>query len=318
MKNLARDENPNEKSEPSTPNSVKPSSGKRGRAPDEKFDVIGSTGFMAVHATCLLVFVVGVSWPAVITCVALYAIRMFGITGGYHRYFAHRSYKTSRLFQFFLGFLGNTSAQLGPLWWAAHHRHHHRYSDQDEDLHSPLKRGFIWAHVGWVVCKKYSKTNFQLIPDFAKFPELRFLNRFNLLAPFLLAVGVFFFGMLLEKVAPSWGTNAWQMLIWGFFVSTTFLYHGTFTINSLAHVWGKRRFKTEDDSRNNFWLAMITLGEGWHNNHHRYPYSVNQGFYWYEVDIAMYVIKFLSFFGIVWDVKSPPRQVLAEGRTRSR
>lgn len=281
---------------------------------DEKLDILGSTGFFAIHAACLLVFFVGFSWIALVICVLCYVARMFGITGGYHRYFSHRSYKTTRAFQFCLAWLGASSAQKGPLWWAAHHRHHHTHSDTDEDVHSPGLRGLWWSHTGWILCAKYAKTNFEAVRDLAKFPELRFLNNYHLLPPTVLAVGMFLFGWLLEAFAPGLGTTKWQMLIWGFFVSTTCLYHGTFTINSLSHVFGKRRFKTKDDSRNNWLLAIITLGEGWHNNHHFYPASERQGFYWWEIDMSHYILKVLSWLRLVWDLRVPPQRVLDQAK----
>jgi stearoyl-CoA desaturase (delta-9 desaturase) len=206
-----------------------------------------------------------------LACLFFYGVRMFGITGGYHRYFSHRSYKTGRVFQFILALIGASSAQLGPLWWAAHHRHHHRHSDTDEDIHSPGLRGLWWAHVGWVLCKKYNTTRLDDIKDFAKFPELRLLDRYSVLAPIGLAVFTFGLGAFLELKFPALRVTAFQMLVWGFFVSTVCLYHGTFSINSLAHIIGKRRFQTTDHSKNHFLLAIVTLGEGWHNNHHRYP-----------------------------------------------
>lgn len=268
--------------------------------------------FWALHATCLLVFVVGWSWVAVLTCIALYFVRMFGITAGYHRYFSHRSYKTSRWFQFVMAWIGCSSAQKGPLWWAAHHRHHHQHSDTEDDLHSCKLSGFWWSHVGWVLSAKYADADEDNVKDLAKFPELRFLDRYHLLPTVLLAVATFFFGLALETWYPSLGTTGWQMLIWGFFVSTMFLYHGTFMINSVCHLFGSKRFVTGDESRNNFFFALITLGEGWHNNHHRYPGSEKQGFYWWEVDISHYVLKMLSWVGLVWDLRVPPERIYQE------
>lgn len=279
---------------------------------DERPDWIGSVAFILVHLACLAVFIVGFSWVAFAALVVTYFARMFGITGGFHRYFSHRTYKTSRLFQFALGWLGTSSAQQGPLWWAAHHRHHHRHSDTEHDIHSPITHGFFFSHVGWVICKKYEKTNISAIPDFAKYRELRFLNDWHFIPPIVLALGCFLTGMALERLAPSLGTNGWQMLVWGFFVSTTILYHATFCINSLAHVLGSRRFNTSDHSRNNFWLALATMGEGWHNNHHRYANSEQQGFYWWEVDMSHYILKTLSLFGLVWDLKKPPQRIYDE------
>ena len=278
------------------------------------FNIVKQWVFWAVHAACLLVIWAGFSWTAVAVCVALYFIRMFAITGGYHRYFSHRTYKTSRVFQFILGFLGASSAQKGPLWWASHHRHHHQHSDTEEDMHAPHVYGIWHAHVGWVLCSEFVEGRPELIKDFMKYPELRWLDRNHLIAPVVLAVALFFLGVACQTWAPGLGTNGFQMLIWGFFVSTTLLYHGTFLINSAAHLMGRRRFNTTDESRNSFILALLTMGEGWHNNHHRYPGSERQGFYWWEIDLSHYVLKILSFFRIVWDLREPPERIYAEAR----
>lgn len=266
--------------------------------------------FLLMHASVLFVFVVGFSWVALITAVALYAVRMFGITAGYHRYFSHNSFKTSRFGQFCLAVLGASAAQRGPLWWAAHHRHHHEHSDQPEDIHSPTQKGFFWSHIGWVLDRTNFRSRIERVKDYARFPELRFLDRFDILVPTLLGVAMFLFGVALEKWAPGLGTNGWQMLVWGFVVSTIALYHGTFTVNSLTHVFGTRRFETKDTSRNSLLIALITLGEGWHNNHHHYPASARQGFYWWEIDISYYVLKLLSVFGLVWDIRPVTERAL--------
>lgn len=288
------------------------------RKDDETIDILGTLPFLGMHLACLLIFWSGTSWVAVAACVALLFIRMFGVTGGYHRYFSHRSYKTSRFFQFVLAWLGTAAVQKGPLWWAAIHRHHHRYSDTPNDIHSPVVKGFWWAHMGWIVCKKYLATDLKAVPDLAKYPELRFLNRFHLLAPITLAVGLFGFGAWLHHVAPSLHTSGLQMLAWGFFVSTILLYHMTYTVNSLAHVMGRRRFATGDDSRNSLMIALLTLGEGWHNNHHRYPASERQGFYWWEIDVTHYILRMLSWMGLVWDLRTPPQQIYAEAEETER
>jgi stearoyl-CoA desaturase (delta-9 desaturase) len=270
--------------------------------------------FWLVHAMCLFALWVGFSWVALVVCLALYVIRMFAITGGYHRYFSHKSYQTSRVFQFFLAFLGATSAQKGPIWWASHHRHHHRHSDTPEDMHSPIMHGIYYAHVGWVLSSQFVTPRLELVKDLMKFPELRLLERFHILPPVLLGIFTFYLGVALEHWAPGLGTNGMQMLVWGFFISTVLLYHGTFCINSAAHLIGNRRFKTTDDSRNHWLLALITLGEGWHNNHHRYPGSERQGFYWWEIDITHYTLKALSWFGLVWNLREPPERIYQEAR----
>jgi stearoyl-CoA desaturase (delta-9 desaturase) len=231
----------------------------------------------------------------------IYEVRVFFVTAGYHRYFSHRSFKTSRWFQFVIAWMAVSSSQKGVLWWAAHHRHHHRYSDQEEDLHSPTFFGFWWSHVGWILSDRYNDTRFDYIGDFAKFPELRWLNKYFLGPPAVLAVALFLVG-------------GWGLLAWGFFLSTVFLWHGTFTINSLSHIFGKRRFPTTDTSKNNWLLALVTLGEGWHNNHHYYMASARQGFYWWEIDITYYTLKVLSWFRIVRELRRVPERILAEGQ----
>ncbi|MCI5064190.1 acyl-CoA desaturase [bacterium] len=270
--------------------------------------------FWGVHLMCLFALFTEVSWVAVAVCIALYFIRMFAITGGYHRYFSHRTYKTSRWFQFLLGFLGASSGQKGPIWWASHHRHHHQHSDQPEDVHSPLVSGIYYAHVGWILSKQFIHTRHDLVKDLMKYPELRALDAYNWIPPTLLGVFCFTLGVVLNTYFPELETSGFQMLIWGFFMSTVLLYHGTFCINSFTHLIGSRRFQTTDDSRNNLFLSLITLGEGWHNNHHRYPGSERQGFYWWEIDISHYTLKVLSWLGLVWDLRSPPQRIFEEAK----
>ncbi len=280
----------------------------------EPINIVKQATFFLIHLGCFLVIWVGFSWTALALCLALYAIRMFAITGGYHRYFSHRSYQTSRPFQFFLGWLGASSAQKGPLWWASHHRHHHKHSDTEEDLHSPGINGIWWAHVGWVLSADYLEYNKDLIKDFLKFPEIRWLDRNHFVPPLVLIALIVGLGYYLQAYHPGLGTTPAQLFVWGFCVSTTLLYHGTFVINSFTHLWGRRRFKTTDDSRNSLLLALITLGEGWHNNHHRYPGSERQGMYWWEIDVAHYVLVVLSWFGIVWDIRTHPERLYEEAQ----
>jgi stearoyl-CoA desaturase (delta-9 desaturase) len=269
--------------------------------------------FVAVHLMCLGVIWVGWSWVAVSVAAALYLIRMFAITGFYHRYFSHRTFKTSRWFQFIFAVVGSSAVQKGPLWWAAHHRHHHGHSDTEEDVHSPIRKGFFYSHIGWIYKPKNGDTRKRLVPDLSPYPELRFLNRFDALVPTLLGVATFFLGVAINALRPDWGTNGMQMLIWGFFISTVVLFHGTAAINSFAHLFGRRRFDTNDHSRNSFLLALLTLGEGWHNNHHRYPAATRQGFYWWEVDITYMGLFLMSKLGLIWDLKPVPAPVLASG-----
>ena len=283
----------------------------RGRA-DSISWTAGSLTFFAIHAGVLGVLWLGWSPAALAVAVAVYAARMFGITGGYHRYFAHASYRTNRAFQFALGWLGACATQKGPLWWAGHHRNHHLYSDTEKDVHSPVRRGFWWAHAGWILSDRFDEVDWKAIEQFARFPELRLLDRWHWVAPGSLAIALYALGAGLARWAPGLRTNGPQMLVWGFAVSTVALYHATFSINSLAHRWGRRRYSTPDDSRNNWWLALITFGEGWHNNHHRCQYSERQGFYWWEVDLTHYALVALSGLGLVWDLRAPAREVYGE------
>ena len=271
--------------------------------------------FVVMHLACFGVLWVGWSWAAVITAGVLYLARMFAITGFYHRYFSHRTFKISRGGQFVFAVLGASAVQRGPLWWAAHHRHHHRHSDQVTDPHSPRQYGFLWSHMGWFTARTYFTTRLELVRDLAKFPELCFLDRFDIVVPVLFAVTTYGFGVVLETTAPSLGTDGRQMLVWGFFISTVFLYHGTYTINSLAHQIGSQRYDTQDKSGNSLTLAIITLGEGWHNNHHHYPASARQGFYWWEIDLTYYLLVVLSWAGVVWDLKPVPPRVRDAKRT---
>jgi stearoyl-CoA desaturase (Delta-9 desaturase) len=280
----------------------------------EKVDWERTLPFIFLHLGCLGVFWVGVSPIAAGAAVLLYMVRMFAITGFYHRYFSHRTFRTSRVMQFLFAALGNSSMQRGPLWWAATHRHHHKHSDQDEDIHSPVVSGFLWSHIGWLTSMRNFPTAYQTIPDLARYPELVFLNRYDQVVPFVYGLLMLAAGALLEWLFPASGVTMWQFFIWTFFVSTTVLLHGTLFINSLAHVWGRRRYQTDDDSRNSLLLAFITLGEGWHNNHHRYPHSARQGFHWWEIDPTYACLKLLSWTGLIWDLKPVPARVIEEGR----
>lgn len=259
--------------------------------------------FVLMHLVCFAAIWTGVSWSAALLCAGLYIVRMFGLTAGYHRYFSHRTYKTGRVFQFVLALLGTLATQKGVLWWAAHHRRHHKYTDQEGDVHSPVKDGFWWSHIGWVISTKYDETDWNAIKDFAAYPELRWLNKWHVVPPVVLAVLCYL-------------VMGWQGLVWGFFISTVLLYHGTFAVNSFAHMFGSRRYETTDDSRNNFWIALLTGGEGWHNNHHHYMSSVRQGFFWWEIDFSYYILWALSKFGIVWDMRQPPERLLIHEATR--
>lgn len=262
--------------------------------------------FAILHAGCLGVIWTGWSWFAVGFAVLLYFVRMFAVTGFFHRYFSHRTFSTSRAWQFVLAVWGGTCVQRGALWWAYTHRHHHAHSDEEDDKHSPRQHGFLWAHIGWITSSKNFPTDYRRIKDLAKYPELVFLNRFDTLIPVLFAVAVFFFGYWIGKAFPQLETGGFQLLVWGFFISTVALFHGTACINSMAHVWGRKRYETGDDSRNSFLLSLITLGEGWHNNHHRHMGCVRQGFYWWEIDITYLLLKVMSWTGLIWGLRPVP------------
>ncbi len=279
-------------------------------------DWIGALPYIALHLGCLLVVVVGVSPIALAVAAFLYVLRMFALTGFYHRYFSHRTFKASRGWQLVFAVLGASAVQQGPLWWAAHHRIHHRSSDQPADAHSPVVWGFLWSHVGWFLSHTNVPTRIELVPDLARFPELRFLNRGHVLVVIALALSLYGLGAWLDAIAPGLGTSGAQMLVWGFFVSTVVLHHGSFTINSLSHLFGTRRYATGDSSRNNAVLAVITMGEGWHNNHHHYPGAVRQGFFWWELDLTYYGLYLLGRLGVIRDLRPVPARALRSAPAR--
>ncbi len=255
-------------------------------------------GFVGIHVACIGAIWTGVTWRALVIAFALYWARMFLITGGYHRYFAHRSYKTSRAFQFVLAFLGTTAMQKGTIWWSSRHRIHHKYSDEPEDIHSPKMYGFWQAHIGWFLCNKHSgATDLSRVKDLIKYPELRWLDKYHWVAPIMLA-------------ALCYCLAGWSGVIIGIGWSTVVLWHCAFLVNSVAHLWGTRRYQTGDDSRNNVVLAVLTMGEGWHNNHHHYQVTAKQGFKWWEIDATYYILRLLALFRIIWDLKPIPKDML--------
>ena len=262
--------------------------------------------FVLVHLACVAALWTGLTYDALVLCFLLYWLRIFAIGAGYHRYFSHRAYQTSRAFQFALAVLSQSTAQKSVLWWASKHRHHHLHSDTETDVHSPRHQGFVYSHLGWIFSRKNDVADLVKVADFARYPELMWLHKHELVPPVVLA--------LLSVLIAGWSG-----LVVGFFWSTVLVYHATFCINSLAHVRGRRRYVTGDDSRNNWLLALFTMGEGWHNNHHAYQSSVRQGFRWWEIDATFYLLKALSWTGLVWDLKTPPAAVrLNEYRLGSR
>ncbi len=264
---------------------------------DDDIAYPSSIGFLLIHAGCLAAIWTGVTWRAVALAMMLYVLRIFAIGAGYHRYFAHRAFSTSRIGQFALAFLAQTSAQRGILWWASKHRRHHRYSDTADDVHSPVQRGFLYAHVGWIFVPRNDATDYAVVRDLARYKELMWLDRHPYLPAALLA-------------SATWLIAGWPGLAIGFCWSTVAVWHATFSINSLAHVIGRQRYVTGDQSRNNWLLALLTMGEGWHNNHHAYQASVRQGFRWWEYDPTFYALRVLSWLGLIWDLHLPPPAVV--------
>ncbi len=270
--------------------------------PRDEINWGATISFVVFHFVALAgALAVGGFARGLVLAAIFYAVRLFGVTAGFHRYFGHRAFATSRIGQFLLALLATTSTQQGVLWWASHHRAHHATSDTPRDLHSRAQRGFLWSHVGWILAKTYDDTNWSKVRDFAVYPELVWLNRLHLLPSIALAVALLAIG----------GPHA---VVWGYFVSTCLLWHGVFSLNSFAHTSGTRRYATSDESRNNLWVALVTFGEGWHNNHHHYPRSARQGFFWWEIDVTYYVLVVLEKLGLVWDLKRPPVRVLERGR----
>jgi stearoyl-CoA desaturase (delta-9 desaturase) len=276
----------------------------------DRIDWLRAVPFIGLHLACLGAIWTGVSASALVAAGVLYAVRMFALTGFYHRGFSHRTFHASRPVQLLFALIGASCVQRGPLWWAAHHRNHHRDADTPRDPHSPRMRGFLWSHMGWFLTRRAFRTDLKRVADLAKYPELRWLDRYDIAVPVVLAGAVFALGAALHRFAPQLGTDGPQLLVWGFFVSTVVLFHATVTINSLAHRWGTRRFATPDDSRNNVLLALLTFGEGWHNNHHRFPAAARQGFRWWEIDLTWYGLRLLALLGLIRNLKPVPARVL--------
>ncbi len=278
--------------------------------------LMASSPIFLMHLGCIGAFFTGFSWVAVAVLLITYSVRVFALTAGFHRYFSHRAFKTSRFFQFVMAWVGTSSAQLGPMWWAANHRHHHLYSDKPEDIHSPVVKSAFWAHIGWVLCRAYGTIQHDRVKDLNKYPELRFIDRFHVL-PVLSLIGLLYgVGTWFDALYPELGVSGLQLIMWGFFLSTVLVYHATFCVNSVTHIVGSKRFENDDESRNSWWVALITFGEGWHNNHHRWPLSARQGMYWWELDFSYYLLKGLEAVGLIWDLKVYPKKVYIEADER--
>lgn len=270
-----------------------------------------------IHAACLAVFFVPVSWLIVNLALAAYFVRVFVWEAGSHRYFSHRSYKTSRLFQLLLAILAAAGAQRGPIWWATKHRMHHKFSDRPEDPHSPVQRGFWFAHMGWVIDQASLDTDLDAAKDLSKYPELVWINKYHYLFPYAVLVATFCVGEYTDALGKEgMGLTA---AVWLFLIPTVLSLHATFSINTLVHnrpigIFNRRRFHTNDSTTNSVLLALPTLGAAWHNNHHRYMSAAKAGFYWWELDLTYTGLRLLERLGIVWDLRPVPISILAEGR----
>lgn len=270
--------------------------------------------FILMNVACIGIIFVGWSTAALVTASILFLVRSFALTAFYHRFFSHRAFRTSRLVQLVFALTGNASAREGPLWWAAHHRQNHRYVDTENDVHSPSQKGFLWSHITWFTTRANLRTRNEYVKDWLNYPELLWINRYNKLAPAVLAFSLYVFGATLSTYAPNWHTNGLQMVIWGFVVSTVILFHTTASINSFCHMFGSRRYDTPDTSRNNFVCSLLTLGEGWHNNHHYFAISAKQGFWWWEIDVTYYLLLLMSWLGLIWGLRPLPMNI-REGLT---
>ncbi len=269
-----------------------------------------------IHAGALLVFFAGFSWVALGVCLLLYLIRGFGITGGYHRLFSHKSYKTSRAGQTVIAIIGTTAVQGGPIEWSLNHRHHHAESDQPDDLHSPrTPRSFWWAHLGWILSSEVPPKPTRHTRDLEQFPELVWVQRLQLVFIGALIAGLYWLG---SALGAEWHTSGFQMVAYGFFLSTVIVWHITWLVNSATHTHGSRRYETPDDSRNNPLVGILALGEGHHNNHHAKQSYCRQGLLWYEFDLTYYILRFLAFLQLVWDLNEPEKEVIDIARALSK
>jgi stearoyl-CoA desaturase (delta-9 desaturase) len=233
------------------------------------------------------------SWKAFAVAVFLYWMTVgLGISLGYHRLHTHRSYKTPKLLEYFFAVCGASTLEGGPIFWVATHRIHHQKSDHEGDPHSP-RDGAWWSHVGWILLGEAKHNNTRLLskyaPDLAKDPFYVWLNNYHWVPVLVLAVILY-------------ATGGIPFVLWGICMRIVVGLHATWLVNSATHMWGSRRFDTHDDSKNNWWVALLTFGEGWHNNHHAHPTSARHGLAWYEVDISWISLKVMKFLGIAKSV----------------
>ncbi|HEY1909661.1 MAG TPA: fatty acid desaturase [Vicinamibacterales bacterium] len=267
-------------------------------------NIVQMTFFWIVQASALLVLTVPFRWAYIGLWAASHFVRALGLTLMYHRYYAHRAFKMNRGARFVWTLIGTAAMQKGPIWWAGHHVMHHKFADREGDPHSPMISGFYYAHVGWFLHDtKFDQLDASnpVVRDFGKFPEIAWLEKYFIIPPTVMAVAMYLYG-------------GWPWLVYGFCLPTMTLAHATFCINTVNHLFGSRRFETMDDSRNNPITAFFAVGEGWHNNHHRYQRAARNGFYWWEFDLTWYTMKAMAALGLVWDMQPVPARIYEEAR----
>ncbi|WP_150466612.1 acyl-CoA desaturase [Francisella sp. SYW-9] len=270
-----------------------------------KFTIIA---FSTMHLACLAIFFVNYNITALLVFLITFSIRTFALTAGYHRYFSHKAFQTSRVFQFILALVGTWASQKGPLWWSGHHRYHHIHSDKETDMHSP-KNGVFQAHVGWVFEARSDDVDPKFIKDWVKYPEIVWLDKYAHESFALYLVGLFILGSCISYFYPTLETSGLAFVFWGGILSTVLLYHTTFSVNSICHIFGSRDYQTTDNSRNNWLVALITFGEGWHNNHHKFAYSIRNNLKFWQIDITYIILCVLKKFRIVWNFKQPKKTI---------
>jgi stearoyl-CoA desaturase (delta-9 desaturase) len=263
-------------------------------------------GIAVLHLLCLLA-PFQFSWSALGVAVLLsWAACGLGISMGYHRLLTHRGFETSKVFHRLLAILGTLNYQGGPIDWVGIHRTHHRDADTDHDPHSP-EHGFLWAHVLWCVCRDpLGRDTSEAAKDLKKDRFHVLLNRWSFAPQVVLAVVL-------------WALGGWSWVIWGVAVRTIFTYHTTWLVNSASHTWGYRNFATKDGSKNTWWVALLSWGEGWHNNHHAHPRSARHGLRRFEIDATWWTLRVLEKLGVVWNLyavrwNSPVPAVTEAGR----
>ena len=264
-----------------------------GRKNSIGLNLITTVAMTAFHVGAIAAFWF-IDTGAILAAFVLYVVGgSLGIGLAYHRLLTHRGYKTYRWLEYFLTLCGTLALEGGPIFWVATHRIHHQHSDKDGDPHTP-REGTYWAHVGWILTGQAMHHDTEIlkryVPDLARDPFHVGLTRWHWVPQVVVGLGLLAFGGI-------------PYVLWGVFFRTTFGLHCTWLVNSATHLWGSRRFRTRDDSTNNWWVALLSFGEGWHNNHHAHPVSARHGLAWYEFDFNWIVIRTLRLFGLVWDVK---------------